>query len=722
MMTSLPRRTRPRHRRFAFRTGVSAGLIVLLCVAVTTAQDSLTADDTAAAGPEPIRASLNYSDVSPKQLTSILTEIYHVGFEGADTVTENLTLISKGQEMVDLPGMVSLLNKALAEQNKTARLDGQIIKIEPLLDFEELWIDLKYIPADDAVVFISDLYLAKPDDKPEVAASKAGKIMAHPSLPKILVRGPKAVTEKIRDMIVNELDRPSSAAPVNATKSYIPLEYIDAEEFNSILKTDESLAGTFTSMVAPQNIVMVACDSPETLARIQTLKETFDIDRMEIRYIPLSNANAKDVAALLQKIYPKAAEAAKDTADQDARQIGRRRRSRMQDQLGSSEHMKQLAQVMDEAGIDDPDIQALLSRSLSIVAVDELTIVPDTERNGLLVRTFSRNLPKIVELIEELDRPLRQVLIDAFITQVTLDDTTDIGVDLQYTGNTSWHNGAYTLMQGTLPAALSNPATASGLSYQLVSDNLQVFIRALQQTGRLDVVSRPQLIAKDNTEGRIALGKDVPTLSTTTVSSEGSISSTVKYEKVMTDLKVTPHIHPDGYVSMTIDQTIDDVGTETFEISEDFNPQVILRRIAKTQLRIKDGQTVCLGGFISDSIIDTEKKVPILGDIPLVGQLFKYTSRGRIKNELIIFITPHILETPMEMLRMTNEKRQASDSQFRKNDQNNELELQEHLAGPRYAEPIDEPTDSLASPPAEPATPDTPDPVPAPEEGVTAPE
>ena len=136
-------------------------------------------------------------------------------------------------------------------------------------------------------------------------------------------------------------------------------------------------------------------------------------------------------------------------------------------------------------------------------------------------------------------------------------------------------------------------------------------------------------------------------------------------------------------------QTIKDVSAETFQISEEFNPQVILQRKADTTLRVKDGQTVFLGSFIADDITSDEKKVPLLGDIPLLGYLFKYSVQSRIKRELIIFITPHIMETPHELLRMTNEQRLTSDSEIREDRRNKDiLEPQVELRPPPFREPL----------------------------------
>ena len=225
--------------------------------------------------------------------------------------------------------------------------------------------------------------------------------------------------------------------------------------------------------------------------------------------------------------------------------------------------------------------------------------------------------------------------------------------------------------------------------YDFISENLEVYMRALHTTKNVDIMARPSILVKNNAEAEISLGRSVPIMSNVQTNITGLVTGKIKYENILTQLMVTPQIHPDNYVSLVITQTIDDVSAETFQISEEFNPQVILRRKANTTLRVKDGQTVCLGGFITDDTTSDEKKVPLLGDIPILGYLFKYSVQSRTKRELVIFITPHIMETPSELLRMTNEQRIFSDAEVREERRNKDiLEPQVDLRPPPFREPL----------------------------------
>jgi len=627
---------------------------------------------------KPVLARLYYSNIEdPRQLFDILQKTYHVQFVGADAVSGPITLISPGEDMVDLSGMLRLLDDVLRDQELMTQRDrrGQTVRIVPRQDINDKFIPLQKAEPARVVEILKKLYLAQENDKPEDKAKKATFIEVHPERRGILVRGPQDVFTRIEDYIRNTfIDEPLTAtqraSQPGATpilREYISLDFMDPEEFKELLEADATFQGKFTAAVYRNSLAIYSRDAG-VFEKIQEVKTIFDIDRMEIRYFPLSYAQAhsvidakskqvkvKGIADLIMEIYPKAApELPQEITDA-------RKQLNYPDQLPTGDASEFVEDAMSQAGIIDPGVAERMSRALSVVGTgdDELVIVPDPERNGLLVRTFSRNIPKIQALIDVLDQPRDQVFIEAYITEVSLDDLAEMGIDWTLTHN----EGTNTLRQ-SIPATTSilpGGDFPSVLSYELISDNFSAFLRALQQTGKVDVISRPSVTTKDNSTAIFEIGDKVPTLTSLRFSGEGLQSgTTVKYEDLTNKLEVTPQIHPDNYVTLDIHQTLDEVSARTIQISENFSPQIFITRSAQTQVRIKDGQTICLGGFVSDKIIDSETKVPLLGDIPLLGELFKYSKRQRIKTELIIFITPHILETPYEMLRMTNEQRRKS--------------------------------------------------------------
>ncbi len=395
-----------------------------------------------------------------------------------------------------------------------------------------------------------------------------------------------------------------------------------------------------------------------------------------MRYIPLSYTKAANAAKLLQQIYStaKAPQEEKQTPEETA--------------ASEDQTLAKIRSSLQASRVEDTTLVERLSRAISLVEASELTIVPDEEHNGLLIYTFSRNFPKILEMIGKLDLPTKMVFIEVFITQVSYDDDLELGVDWKYVGDLEFEDQ-------TIPQTLwtdfkterrvTSSVDSVGLNYQIISENLNAFLHAMMTSGKVEIISRPHLTTKDRIKAKITMGNDVPFLKKIVVSPEGvSSSSQVEYASVATTLEVTPEIHPDDFVTLEIIQSIDDISAETFQISRDFDPQIIVRRQANMSVRVKDGQTVCLGGFTGNKQVVNEDKVPLLGDIPLIGELFKYSKRQFIKTEMLIFITPHILENTQEMLNMTNAQRSMSIIKPNDAHHSNFLRPETELATPPY--------------------------------------
>ncbi|MCK5271027.1 MAG: type II secretion system protein GspD, partial [Sedimentisphaerales bacterium] len=444
----------------------------------------------------------------------------------------------------------------------------------------------------------------------------------------------------------------------------------------------------FTTSVASNNILIISSYDEKLLKKFMELKKNLDVDFKELRYIPLSYAKAEEVAKMLSLLYPEQLPTLPSELEQTAREKQEVKEGEV------SEEAAFLSEVtrseLEGLGIYDLDMQSRISRSLRLVSKKELLIVPDKTRNYLMIYTYSRNFPKILDLIEELDKPQKQVFIDVYIAQVSLDDALEIGIDWSLGGPaTNIERKGETIPYTLGQAFNTRQLIGKGLNYDFISENLEVYLRALHATKSVDIMARPSILVKNNEEAKMSLGLKVPLVKSVNVNITGLTTSKIEYEKIDTSMTVTPQIHPDNYVSLNIVQTINDVSAETFQISEEFNPQVILTREANTTLRVKDGQTVCLGGFITDDVTSDEKKVPLLGDVPVLGYLFKYSVQSRTKRELVIFITPHIMETPSELLRMTNEQRLISDAEVRDERRNKDiLEPQVDLRPPPFREPI----------------------------------
>jgi len=296
-------------------------------------------------------------------------------------------------------------------------------------------------------------------------------------------------------------------------------------------------------------------------------------------------------------------------------------------------------------------------------------IIPDPRTNCLIVMATKEDMLRIEELVRSIDTPVAQVQIEVVIAEVDLDNELDVGVDVfkrlfEY-GQTSQIGGSSTdgntptdLTSSSLATNVAAGAFAPGLTYFTTFRNLKLdmVVHALSKTSKSKVLSTPIILTMDNQEADIISGESVP-VPVSTVSSlvsgtgtlaTGQLNANIEYKDVAIELKVTPRINPDGYVRMDIEQKVNDLGAATV-VSGTAVP-TINKREAKSSVAVQDQSTIMLGGLIKENKSKTETKVPFLGDVPLLGHLFRGQTNTKTRNELIIFIRPTVLRTDNEAL------------------------------------------------------------------------
>jgi general secretion pathway protein D len=280
-------------------------------------------------------------------------------------------------------------------------------------------------------------------------------------------------------------------------------------------------------------------------------------------------------------------------------------------------------------------------------------IQADPTTNSLVIRTSPRNFQSIQGLLRDLDRMRPQVLIKVLIADVTLDQQTQFGVQGFWENKYTPSNSA----QVTNKYSTSFPLSTSGLTYTLTPDNgkYQATLNLFASEGKLRVLATPRIMVLDNQTANINVGKDVPRITNTTVNSLGNTVNSVTYESVGIMLNVTPHINPDGLVTMIVAPEISDRASASEDVlitTGVTSPTFNVNR-AQTTVAVRNGTTVVIGGLIRDSLDDAVSKIPILGDIPIIGGLFSNTTKHTIKRELMIFLTPYVAYTAMELEEIT---------------------------------------------------------------------
>lgn len=288
----------------------------------------------------------------------------------------------------------------------------------------------------------------------------------------------------------------------------------------------------------------------------------------------------------------------------------------------------------------------------------QVTIEDGGEGSNALVLSYSPRMEsQVIAMVNELDRAPPQVMIQVLMAEVSLDDRFEMGMefslqDLVFSEN-SYKNAngvvkgeGYDKIFGTDLGATGTGG--GGISFTVTGEDFNFLIRALQTEGNVEILSRPSILVQDNQEANITVGTRVPTVQDVVISTGGVVTPSVTYEKVGVIMTVTPIVNSDGYVSMEIKPEISSLGTSNVTVASGVTLPTFNERSAETTVTVKDGETIIIGGLIETSDSRSGSKVPLAGDVPILGNLFRSTIKTASKKELLIMLTPHVVRTPEE--------------------------------------------------------------------------
>lgn len=300
--------------------------------------------------------------------------------------------------------------------------------------------------------------------------------------------------------------------------------------------------------------------------------------------------------------------------------------------------------------------------------VGDAMITSDPETRRLIVITDDETSQYISQVITNLDRPRPQVLIKVVFLEVTYRNGSDIGVEGSFQRNiNSTTSGAVSNLfglasQGAAPLTPYTSMTGAGL-YQVFGSDFQATLRAIAEAGKLEVLSRPAILARNSQQANITVGQQVPLITNTRFDNFGNQINSITYRDIGIILQVTPFITSDGLIEMILAPQISSLSDQTIPISSGgsngapIGAPIINIRSADTVVVTPDGQTVVIGGLMQNQKTQTETKIPLLGDIPLLGNLFKRKLKQDVKTELLIFLTPHIVAEPAQLAGMSAKER-----------------------------------------------------------------
>ncbi len=286
----------------------------------------------------------------------------------------------------------------------------------------------------------------------------------------------------------------------------------------------------------------------------------------------------------------------------------------------------------------------------------EVDIIPDETNNAIVFKATPRDYRIIHKVLEQLDIIPRQVLINVMVAEFSLSGKMQFGIEWFLQG----HDGKGYTAQGTLDNNISRPintplGTATGFTMGIYDgvDFMRGMINALGTDSDVNILSSPNILAVDNKEALIEVGTEVPTVTgqITDATSGSTVTNTIQYRKTGVILRVTPHINSSGLVKIELSQEVSDVG----EYDSSLNTYSILNRKVETSLVVHDGQTIVLGGLIKNNQNFSNSGIPFLKDIPGLGILFRSSSRENNKTELVLILTPHVINSRRDVDLITRE-------------------------------------------------------------------
>jgi type II secretion system protein D len=409
------------------------------------------------------------------------------------------------------------------------------------------------------------------------------------------------------------------------------------------------LTGQFTfEAIEETNRLVVLSRNVENLNVIDEMVE--QLDRPQTAGLPqlveLKHANAEDLAEQLNALLSESGTLA---------QVGRQESGLTEDDSGASPFASDsTSSTTADQAIDEP-ISFWWQRARSNAdereasnLVGKMRIVPVARQNALMILSPPEYHQSIVSLIEQLDQPGRQVLISAVIAEITLDDATVLGLRWSNSAgiieSTNFDNrlAVSTDFTGTENDFLSSLFDTSVLN---VNTDLTVILQALDERAAIQILSEPKIFTSDNQEANFFDGQDIPFVTDSQTTDEGNIVNSFDYRAVGIQLRVRPRITKERNVDLRVNIELSSIReNETL-----FGGFIVDRRETTTQLIVADGQTVVISGILRQQEDIINRKVPLLGDLPLIGALFRSTTRSSTNTELVAFITPVVVENEEEI-------------------------------------------------------------------------
>ncbi len=611
---------------------------------------------------------MNFSNVDISVFIEFYSELTGRNFIVDPRVKGSVTILSA--DRISMADLEAVFLSTLEVNGFSTVEAGQVTKIVPSAVARTMGIDTRSSggdipPIDLPVTQIVPLIHADATELKSLLAlmvSRTAFIGAYPESNVLLITDTAANVIRLLS-IIRELDTEDAGRELTR----IPLDHSDGGKLATLLTTmfeptsasKKSRGPSRVTIVADErtNALIVVADR-ETTRRIQSLVGLLDRKAREtkgkIRVYPVKNADVEELIKTLRDLPNDAG-----TSDAVTSEIGT---------PGSG---------TEQAGAESAGTRKAgtggMTRSKGSVLPATLKVMGDPATNSLIVTAEEEQDFQLLEaIVQELDLPREMVYIEALVMEVDARKNLQLGVEWTAVGETQIGGKAAAVGGGFVNQAAQSalPGLASGLlpfgfSMGVFTEaieiagvqfsNLTALVRALKEDRSVSIVSTPQILTIENEEAKITVAQNLPFQSGTSTFQD-DVFTTFEYRDVGTTLSVTPQIGPEGTVTLAISLEL-----SVLESTTDFKPTT-LKRTIDTDVLLNDASTLVIGGLIEDNRVVSEFKVPLLGDIPLLGWLFKFQSDAQQKTNLYIFLTPRVVKQSAAAADLSELKRRTLDT------------------------------------------------------------
>jgi len=593
--------------------------------------------------------TLDFDNVNIEVFVKFVSELTGKNFIIDDKVKGKVTIYSPRKILLRDVYKVFL---SVLEINGYATVPvGDMVKIVPSAVAREKSVETRTkkdgVESDDRIVTqIISLDRANPDEVKRVLdpiVSRSSSVLSYPPAGILIITDYLSNIRRLQE-IIKELDVEGAGEQI----TYLPLQNASASEvvksLSSVFQQRRANAPQIRMVADARTnsvIILASVGDTESVRKLITLMDK-DVPRGEsnIQVYRLQNAVAEDLAKVLNSI------------------------------------IKETGASSTTSGASGAAIAAV--RAATPVVSKNVQIVPDKATNTLVIMAEREDYKVLENIIKQLDVPRAMVYIEALIMEVNATKDFALGVDwrgIKETGSTDGNSlyGFAGSGTGLLPSAtydsttgLTSLALGSGLSMGILGAGITIgdivfptigaVVRAYKGDSDVSILSTPQLLTLDNEEAEINVGSNVPYITKQESTSTSTLVNynSYEYKDVGVILNITPHINEGNFVRLKISQQVTKVSS-----GASTSTPTTLKRVAKTTVVVKDSETIVIGGLVGDSTDAGVVKVPILGDIPLLGWLFKSKTVTREKTNLYVFITPRIVRTQQDAAKLYESKRET---------------------------------------------------------------